>query len=219
MTHGPEHHIEHAEHAAHAAHDPFEKRVTLSIAIVAAMLAAVTMLSHRAHNATLQLHSEATRLQAAAGIVHNQAANQWAYFQSWNIREHAYRTNLEQLKLFPAAPDSAKEREAAQKRWGGQVAKYEKGLPEMEAKARKLTEKGEELQEASKKKLEEADHIHHVGDRYDVAELGVEFGMVLCALAVLTKKRSFWYSGIAFALIGVAVAGVGLYQQFIVLPH
>src|SRR5262245_57141330 len=123
MTHGPEHHIEHAEHAAHA-HDPFDKRVTLSIAIVAAALAAVTMLGHRAHNATLQLHSEATRLQAEAGIVHNQAANQWAYFQSWNIREHAYRTNVEQLKLFAPAPDSGRERETAQKRWAGQVAKY-----------------------------------------------------------------------------------------------
>jgi hypothetical protein len=219
MSHGPEHHIEHAEHASHAAHDPFDKRVTLSIAIVAAVLAAVTMLSHRAHNATLQLHSEATRLQAEAGIVHNQAANQWAYFQSWNIREHAYRTDLEQLKLFAPAPDSAREREAAQKRWAGQVAKYEKGLPEMEAKARKLTEQGEELQEASKQKLEEADHIHHVGDRYDVAELGVEFGMVLCALAVLTKKRGFWYSGVACSLVGVAVAAFGLYQQFIVLPY
>jgi hypothetical protein len=219
MSHGPEHHIEHAEHASHAAHNPFEKSIILSIAIIAAVLAAVTMLSHRAHVATLQLHAEATRLQAEAGIVHNQAANQWAYFQSWNIREHAYRTDLEQLDLFAPAPDSAKKREAAQQRWAKQVAKYEKGLPEMEAKARKLTEDGEMLQEASKKKLEEAEHIHHLGDRYDLAELGVELGLVLCSLAVLTKKRGFWYSGIACALVGVAVALVGVYQQFIVLSH
>ncbi len=217
MSHGPEHHIEHAEHAAHAAHDPFERRVTLSIAIVAAMLAAVTLLSHRAHNATLLLHSEATRLQAEAGIVHNQAANQWAYFQSWNIREHAYRTNLEQLELFAPAPDSAKKHEAAQKRWAGQVAKYGKGLPEMEATAKKLTEDGEKLQEAAKAKLEEADHVHHLGDRYDTAELGVEVGLVLCSLAVLTKRRGFWYAGLVCSLAGATVALVGVSQQYVVL--
>jgi hypothetical protein len=37
-----EHHLEHAEHAQHAAHDPFDRRVTMTIAIIAAMLACVT---------------------------------------------------------------------------------------------------------------------------------------------------------------------------------
>ena len=44
--------MEHAEHAVHAAHDPFDRRVSMTIAIVAAALACITMLSHRAHNAT-----------------------------------------------------------------------------------------------------------------------------------------------------------------------
>jgi hypothetical protein len=69
-----EHHLEHAEHAHHAAHNPFDRRVTMSIAIIAAMLACVTMLSHRAHNATLQLHIEANDNFTLA-------TNKWTYYQ------------------------------------------------------------------------------------------------------------------------------------------
>src|SRR5437899_7973243 len=85
MSHRPEHHIEHAEHAAHAAHDPFERRVTLSIAITAAVLASVTLLSHRAHNATLHLQLE-------ANDAFSQASNEWNYFQSKKNRLYLYET-------------------------------------------------------------------------------------------------------------------------------
>ena len=47
MSHGMEEHLEHAEHAQHAAHNPFDRRVAMSMAIVAAVLACVAMLSHR----------------------------------------------------------------------------------------------------------------------------------------------------------------------------
>src|SRR5438105_1387071 len=85
MTHGPEHHIEHAEHAAHASHDEFNKRVTMSIAIVAAVLACVTMLGHRSHNETLRLQGEALDYQTQASIKSTETANKWAYYQSKNM--------------------------------------------------------------------------------------------------------------------------------------
>src|SRR3954464_11435396 len=91
MSHGPEHQIEHAEHAAHAVHDDFNKRVTMSIAIVAAVLACVTMLGHRSHNETLLLQGkalaiqgEALELQTQASIQSTKAANKWAYYQNKN---------------------------------------------------------------------------------------------------------------------------------------
>ena len=75
MTHGPEQHMEHAEHAAHAAGDDFNRKVTMSIAIVAAVLACVTMLGHRAHNDTLRLQGEALELQTKASIKSTETAN------------------------------------------------------------------------------------------------------------------------------------------------
>ena len=58
--------------------------------------------------------------------------------------------------------------------------------------------------------------MHHLGDRYDMAELGVEIGLVLCSLAVLTKRRGFWYAGMLCGAVGVVLMGVGLYQQYLV---
>jgi hypothetical protein len=52
------------------------------------------------------------------------------------------------------------------------------------------------------KKSEEA---HHRGDRFDLSELAVELGLVLCSLAVLTKRPPFWYVGAASAAIGVVI--------------
>src|SRR5271155_2220914 len=75
MSHGPEHQIEQAEHAVHASHDNFNKNVTMSIAIVAAVLACVTMLGHRSHNETLRLQGEALSLQTEASIKSTKTAN------------------------------------------------------------------------------------------------------------------------------------------------
>src|SRR5262245_52433706 len=99
MSHGPEHHIEHAEHAQHAAHDPFDRRVTVSIAVVAAVLAAITMLGHRAHNETLRLLGEALEFQTKAGINHSKAANKWALYQAQNIRGHMYLAMANMLEV------------------------------------------------------------------------------------------------------------------------
>ena len=65
-------HLEHVEHAEHAAHSPFDRRVAVTIAMVAAALACVTMFSHRAHNDTL-------RLQTEAGILQTRASDRWSY--------------------------------------------------------------------------------------------------------------------------------------------
>src|SRR5438445_140893 len=77
MAEGTEKHLEHAEHARHAAHDPFDRRVAMTMAIVAAVLACVTMLSHRSHNETLRLQSdslgiknEAIHFQSQSNIFH-----------------------------------------------------------------------------------------------------------------------------------------------------
>src|SRR3954464_15383718 len=103
MSHGPEHQIEHAEHAAHAVHDEFNKRVTMSIAIVAAVLACVTMLGHRAHNETLRLQGEALRHQTLANVKSTEAANKWAYYQSKNLFNFESKLMLDQMDVFAGA--------------------------------------------------------------------------------------------------------------------
>src|SRR5437879_2401487 len=100
MSHGPEQHMEHAEHAVHASHDEFNKRVTMSIAIVAAVLACVTMLGHRAHNETLILQGEALDLTTKASIKSTEAADKWQYYQSKNSVNFLAQITSDLLKIM-----------------------------------------------------------------------------------------------------------------------
>jgi hypothetical protein len=214
MAHGPEHHIEHAEHAAHAAHDPFDRQVTITIAIVAALLAAVTLLSHRAHNATL-------RLQLNATDNFTRAANQWNYFQSKKNRQYLYETADTLTGIFTSKPSSGSLKESPElKAWHQKTAKaaapWRKNSSRYREETEKIQKSAEDFTEKAAKDREASAHMHHLGDRYDMAELGVEIGLVLCSLALLTKRRGFWYAGMACGAIGVVLMGVGLYQQYLV---
>src|SRR5262245_18302235 len=97
-------HLEHVEHLHHAAHFPFRRRVAMTMAIVAAFLACVSMLSHRAHNETLRLQAEANRLQTEANILHTQATDQWNFYQAKNIRNHEYQVYLKLLPVLAKDP-------------------------------------------------------------------------------------------------------------------
>ena len=80
MTHGQPH--EEAEHAAHLAADPFDRRVAMSMVVIAAILAAVKVQGHRTHNETLQY-------QIDANVAHTQESDQWNFFQAKKMRARA----------------------------------------------------------------------------------------------------------------------------------
>src|SRR6516165_3662003 len=128
MEHSPEHHIEEAEHAEHAARDPFDRRVTMSIAIVAAVLACITMLGHNAHNDTLRYQSE-------AAIIHSQESNKWNYFQAQKLRSHMYQVNLElRAEMLSVLGKSDAPSEVVE-RWKEQIKKYKGREPEEKKEA------------------------------------------------------------------------------------
>src|SRR5436309_15610628 len=78
MTHGGPH--EEAEHVSHHAHDPFDRRVAMSMVVIAAVLATVKVLGHRTHNATLAY-------QIKSGVAHTPESDTWNFFQSKKMRE------------------------------------------------------------------------------------------------------------------------------------
>jgi uncharacterized membrane protein YcjF (UPF0283 family) len=211
MSHGPEHHIEHAEHAAHARHDNFDKQVTISIAMVAAVLAAITMLGHRAHNETLQLQGEALVAQSEAGIQHNQATNKWGQYQANNIRDHMYQSMLELTEGLDVKPERKAAIQSARTRWESQRKKYDKNMPEIMGDAKALMQKGSDFERESKAKLAESHDTHARSTRFDLGELGLQLGVVLCSLAILTKRRAFWLIGLLCSLVGLVTALTGLF--------
>ena len=91
MSHGQPH--EEAEHASHHAADPFDRRVAMSMVVIAAVLAAVKVLGHRTHNETLEY-------QIKAGVAHTQESDQWNFFQAKKMREV-----LAELRASMAVPE------------------------------------------------------------------------------------------------------------------
>ena len=93
MAHNPH---EEAEHASHHAQDPFDKRVAMSMVVIAAILAMVKVLGHRTHNDTLAYRIE-------SGVHHTQESDQWNFFQAKKMREVLARQDAK-LLLHLTAP-------------------------------------------------------------------------------------------------------------------
>ncbi len=191
----PSESLEQAEHEQHGVHSAFDRRVAMTMAILAAGLACVTMLSHRAHNETLRLQSE-------AGIFQTKASDQWSFYQAKNIRQHEYEAYL---ALLAAVAKQSGQEDAAHKAeadWSAQIEKYRGELPEMKGKA-------EELEHETDERQEQSHHFHQRGSRFDLGALGLEVALVLASLAVLTKQPRFWYVSIAVGVLGALASASG----------
>jgi hypothetical protein len=47
-------------------------------------------------------------------------------------------------------------------------------------------------------------------DRFDLAEVFLEIGLVITSITLLSGRRIFWFMGIAFGAIGIAVAATSV---------
>src|SRR5215813_2178011 len=112
----------HGGHAAHGEENPLVLPVSLTMSIMAVVLAAVTLLAHRASTHELLLQSQAT--------------DQWAYFQAKNIRLHEMEANVDIFNTL-ATKDSEKAEKMAQK-YEKQVAKYEADKEDISEKAKEM---------------------------------------------------------------------------------
>src|SRR5580693_8633122 len=103
------------ERAEEGAHEPSLAPVTLTMAILAVVIATVTLLGHRAHTEEVLLQTR--------------AADQWAYFQAKEIRRRSY-----ELLIFSL--QDAKQVDAVREKYKKQVDRYSDELKEIETEAR-----------------------------------------------------------------------------------
>ena len=186
----------------------FDRRVAMTMAILAALLAFVTMLSHRVGTEGIAAQVEASRLRTDANIYHTQATDQWGYYQAKNIRSTEYQGFLELLSVLPKAGANGSDTNSRlAQRWSAQIRKYEEhDLPDLKAKAEALEAKALQLENESAPIIEKAYRLHNQEGRLDLAALALELALIACSLAVLTKWNSFWYGGIVLGVVGAAVA-------------
>ncbi len=186
MSEGTEHHLEEAEHAQHAAHNPFDRKVALSMAIVAAALASVTLLSHRSHN--------------EVQVKKTEESDKWNYYQAKKNRGYMYAADAELLEALAKGAAAGESDEKTAKL----IAKWRDTEKRYDGDAEKLQDEAKELQHEG--------HVAHVSSNFfDLGELGIELALVLCSVALLAKRHVFWLTGIAVGGLGFLVAMGGFF--------
>jgi hypothetical protein len=159
----------------------FTLPVSLTISILAVLVAGATLLGHRAHTEELLLQSRAT--------------DQWSYYQAKNIRFHEVEGIAD---LLGALAPADKEKTAAVRE------RYLKEKERYEADKEDISDKAKEFEK-------ERDLISRRADRFDAGEALLEVGLVICSITLLTRRRLFWVGGILIGAVGVATALTGLF--------
>jgi preprotein translocase subunit SecD len=164
------------EHAEHAKHDPSLAPVTLTMAVLAVLVATVSLLGHRTSTEEV--------------ILQNKVTDQWGYFQAKNIRRHT-----DELFADLASVMATKDAEAAtklQEKYRSEADRYRDEQKELDAKARELEQ--------------EADLAHRKTDRFDLGEVFLEIALVITSITLLSGRRLFWYLGLLFGSAGILLA-------------
>lgn len=168
----PEAHHEHEDH-------PLVLPVSITISIMAVLVAGVTLLGHRAHTEELLRQS--------------QAADKWAQYQAKSVRLHETQGFSDIVNLV-ASIDKQKG-EALREKYLKQVEHYESDKEDISKEARDL--------EA------ERDLAARKADRFDGGEAILEIGLVICSITMLTKRKIFWIAGMLLGAAGIVLAATG----------
>ena len=168
----------HGEHGGHGG--PLTMPVTVTLSILAVLVAMVTLLGHRAHTEELLLQAK--------------ASDQWAYFQAKNIR---LRETQSVADILGALAPADKEKTAAlHKKYLTEVERYEKEKDQISEQARDFEK--------------ERDRVQRRADRFDAGEVFLEIALIICSFTLLTKKKGFWLAGIVLGLVGAITAAGGI---------
>jgi hypothetical protein len=168
------------EHHSHE-DNPLIMPVSVTVSVMAVLVAAVTLFSHRSHTEELLLQTQAT--------------DQWAYYQAKNGRYHGMKNTVDLLEtMVPRDKDAAEAR----------IKKYEKEIERYDSDKEDISEKAKELEK-------ERDVVGRKADRFDGGEVLIEIGLVICSLTLLTKRKAFWFGGMLIGGIGFAIALTGFF--------
>ncbi len=169
------------EHAEHAKHDHSLAPVTLTMALLAVLVATVSLLGHRTHTEEV--------------ILQNKVSDEWAYYQAKNIRRHTDELFAD-LTGVVATKDAALADQLREK-YSKEAERYKDEQKDLDAEARRLEQ--------------ETDHERCRADRYDLGEVFLEIALVITSITLLSGRRIFWHAGILLGVAGLVVAGSAIW--------
>ena len=164
------------ENAERARENPNLAPVTLTMAVLAVLVATVSLLGHRTHTEEV--------------ILQNKVTDQWSYYQAKNTRLHTDElfAGLAGIVTSKDAAGAAKLQEKVQ----AEADRYKDEKKELETKARELEQ--------------EFGLTHRKADRFDLGEVFLEVALVITSITLLSGRRIFWHLGMLLAGVGVCVA-------------
>lgn len=171
----------------HSSHEGREDRslapVSFTMAVLAVVVAATSLLGHRAHTEEV--------------LVQTRVTDAWAYYQAKDTRFHTAQMFADLAAIVAPANAGA----AAKLR-----VQYQRDAERYNA------QKNDRSTEAKKMEAEMTG-VHQSADRYDFGEALVEVALVASSITLLTRIRLFWRLGILIGLAGTCVAITGLFAR------
>jgi hypothetical protein len=164
------------ENAEHAREHPDLAPITLTMAVLAVLVATVSLLGHRTHTEEI--------------ILQNKVTDQWAYYQAKNIRRHTDELFAD-LTTVVASKD-AEATAKLQEKYRAEADRYKDEQKEIDKEAR-ATEN-------------ETEHTRRKADRFDLGEVFLEVALVITSITLLSGRRIFWHLGLLLAAAGVLLA-------------
>lgn len=171
--------------AKEKAEDPFTRRVALFVAIYAVVLAIAAAGGNNAGKDMLMEQQKAT--------------NKWAQYQAKTIREALYLNEAEKLEM-----------ELARGTLTGDVQSLaQKSLARIKGKLEEYKKDKEEIMAEAKGHEAHRDDAQRRDPYFDFAEMGLQIGIVLASVAMLSGKRWAFYTSLVLAAIGSVLTANG----------
>jgi len=158
---------------------PFTKRVALTTAIFAVVLAITSLGGNNAMKEML--------------LAQQQASDQWAFYQAKVIREHLYRQQKQRLELDLLEKESLKPE--VRKR-------YEALLQETAKEAERYGLEKKDIRKEAEKLEHERDINRNKDPYFDYAEVLLQIAIVMASIAILAHSASIFYFALVSAVLG-----------------
>jgi hypothetical protein len=184
MTHDPaldaHEHTAHAEHAAHT-RDPFISRVSITVAVLAVMAATAGSLETVEASRAITQSSEAVLAQ-------DKATDSWNEYQADSLKRHMY--------------------EIASASGGPKAQDYLKDIQEQRESQNKAREKAKEAEQERDTQLR-GSALHEQRHHWLTgAATLIEIGIALSTMAIITTRRTFWFSAMGLGAVGTVLFAI-----------
>ncbi|MEJ5330303.1 MAG: DUF4337 domain-containing protein [Desulfobaccales bacterium] len=176
------------EELEEARKDVFTRRVALTTAIFAVLLAITSLGGSNAMKEML--------------LAQQQASNMWAYYQAKVIREHLYRSQAYLLEAMAANPA------------GGNpsgLQKIQEARTHLLNEAQRFSTEKKDIEKEARQFEAERDLNQKKDPYFDYAEVLLQIAIVLASIAIISQSRRMYYFSIVTAVLGGAFSINGFF--------